>query len=1045
MKKQLLGKFSFFLLFFLSFSLGLSAQNFSVSGKVTDDAGKALDGATVQEKGTKNSVVTGQGGAFQITVKSAKAVLVISFVGHEATTVSVNSQSQLSVTLKSANESLTDVVVVGYATVKKKDVTGSVQGIGTTEIQSRPVANALEAMQGKVAGVDITSNERPGQLGSISIHGARSLGSINGNSVGASNAPLYVVDGIPLATGGIENINPQDIEAIDILKDASATAIFGSRGANGVIIVTTKQGKSGKLTLSFNNSIRLDNLVDSREMFNAGEYITFKRWAQYYSGLNTTTGVSTYPRGDQPTIANDRILFAATADPSAWNNIAKGWASGTWDGNQVATTDWRGMVMQQGITSDNTISVSGGTDKIKAYGSFGYLNNKGVIKGQSFRRFTAKANVDMTPTKWLSFGNNISVSYGTQEFGQSSAGVSTIGNPASGLYESARSIYPYAVPYDSAGNRILFPGGDAAVRNIIDEEKYNRDQRITLRAFGSIYGQVNLGNLIPVLKGLKYRLNFGPDISFYRDGIYVDANSVANGGSTSYASLQNNKTFSYTLDNLVYYDRSFGNHTVGVTLLHSATAYTQETSSLAGNGVPYSPQLWNALNTGVIPATQLTVSSGLSQYQLLSLMGRVNYSYKDKYLLTASVRRDGSSVLPAGHKTEVYPSVALAWRVNKENFMKGINWLNDLKLRVGYGAVGNSGIPAYTSQGPVTSLFYPYFTTNTAGAIINTLLPNLLLQWEKTVQKNVGLDFSVFNRRVSGSVDVYKSNTNLILRQSLPSASGYLSTFANIGETANNGVDINVTTVNIRNKNVTWTTNFNAAWQKEKIVSLATGSSDINNNWFVGQSIGVIYGYKTLGLWQAADSVAYKAFNTNGSKFFPGNVRVADLNGDNKIDPNNDRQIIGWTRPRWVVGMTNTVAYKGWEVSVFIYGRLNYLNNWGGEVEAARSVNRKINYYNENNYNAEFQKPIFNSGGAAGDSYFTALGYSKASFLKIRNISIGHVFDNKMLSRTGISNLKLYTQIANPGMLFTKLKFVEMDVNGPTWNRGFTFGLNASF
>ena len=284
-----------------------------------------------------------------------------------------------------------------------------------------------------------------------------------------------------------------------------------------------------------------------------------------------------------------------------------------------------------------------------------------------------------------------------------------------------------------------------------------------------------------------------------------------------------------------------------------------------------------------------------------------------------------------------------------------------------------------------------------------------------------------------------------IFRQNLPTVTGSLFTFANIGKTANNGFDINLTTVNIKRKDLMWTTTVNAAWQKEHIVSLATGSSDISNNWFVGQSIGVIYGYKTQGLWQAADSVTYKAFNTNGSKFFPGNVRVADLNGDNKIDPNNDQQIIGWTRPRWVIGMTNTVSFKGWEVSIFMYGRLNYLYNWGGEVEAARAVNRKINYYNENNLNGEFQKPIFSSGGAAGDPYYTALGYSKGSFLKIRNISIGHVFSNQILSKTGISNLKVYAQVANPGMLLTKLKFVELDVNGPTWNRGFTFGLNASF
>jgi TonB-dependent SusC/RagA subfamily outer membrane receptor len=399
-------------------------------------------------------------------------------------------------------------------------------------------------MQGKIAGVDVSSNERPGTVPNINIRGVRSLT--------ASNSPLFVVDNIPLSTGGIENINPSDIESIDVLKDASATAIYGSRGANGVVIITTKQGKSGKVTLNFNHSVTLENLVDDREMFNASDYITFKRWAYYYAGLNPVTGVSTNPRGDQPNINTDRSLFSATADPYAWANINQGWASGSWDGSKVQTTDWMGMVKEQSVTTDNTISVSGGSDKIKAYGSFGYLNNGGVIKGQSFQRYTGKANVDFTATNWLSFGNNMTVSYSKQQFGQSGAGIATIGSPAGGLYESARGIFPYAVPYDSSGNRILFPGGDNSVKSIIDEDKYNIDERVTLRAFGSLYAQVNFGSIFPILKGLKYRLNFGPDFSNYRDGIYVDANSVANGGSTSYASLQNNNTFSYTLDNLLY-------------------------------------------------------------------------------------------------------------------------------------------------------------------------------------------------------------------------------------------------------------------------------------------------------------------------------------------------------------------------------------------------------------------------------------------------------------------------------------------------------------
>jgi TonB-linked SusC/RagA family outer membrane protein len=827
---------------------------------------------------------------------------VITSIGFTDLEVAINNKSEVNITIVSTASSLQDVVVIGYSTIKKKDVTGAVAGINQKDIRSRPVDNAIQAMQGKVAGVDISSNERPGTVPNINIRGVRSLT--------ASNSPLFVVDNIPLITGGIENINPNDIESIDVLKDASATAIYGSRGANGVVIITTKQGKSGKVTLNFNHSVTLENLVDNREMFNASEYITYKRWAYYYAGLNPVTGVSTNPRGDQPNINTDKALFSATADPFAWANINQGWASGTWDGSKVQNIDWRGMVKEQSITTDNTVSVSGGSDKIKAYGSFGYLNNGGVVKGQSFERYTAKANVDFTATNWLTFGNSMTVSYGKQQFGQSNAGIATIGTPQGGLYESARSIYPYAVPYDSAGNRILFPGADNAIKSIVGEEKYNIDERVTLRAFGSLYAQVNIGSIFPVLKGLKYRMNFGPDFSSFRDGIYVDANSVANGGSTSYASSANNRTFSYTLDHLLYYDKAIGDHTFGLTLLYSQTDYRQEKSFISGNGVPQSSQLWYALSTGTVTGA-ISTKGELFEQQLQSYMARINYSYRDKYLLTVSARDDGSSVLAPGHKYTWFPSAALAWRITKEKFMN-VAWVNDLKLRIGAGVTGNSAVPAYATQGAITSLFYPFYTTSTAGAIPSLEMANLDLGWEKTTQYNVGIDFNLFKSRISGSVDVYKSNTtDLLLKRSIPSVTGYTSTFDNVGETANNGIDITLTTVNVKQKDLTWSTTLNAAWQKDHIVTLANGKqNDIPNNWFIDQPNGVIYGYKALGLWQAKDASIYSAFNANGFKFYPGNVRVADLNGDNKIDANNDQQIIGWTRPRWVVGMTNTVNYK---------------------------------------------------------------------------------------------------------------------------------------
>lgn len=1025
------------LLSFLLLSSVFALAQVSVSGKITDENNKPLEGVTVQVSDTKASTLTGPDGAFRISVPTSKSKLVFTSVGFERREVAVGTDGIVNVTLQSQNNALQDVVVIGYATVRKKDVTGAVSGIGEKEIKSRPVQDAVQAMQGKVAGVDITSNERPGSIGSINIRGVRSLL--------ASNNPLFVVDGIPLVSGGIDNFNPNDIESIDVLKDASATAIYGSRGANGVVIVTTKQGKNGRVNLNFNSSLRFDNLVDNEEMFSAAEYITFRRWAYYYQGLNYTTGISTNPRGDQPTLATDRVLFNATADPAAWANIAKGWASGKWDGSAVTTTDWRGLVTQQSVTSDNTISVSGGTDKMKAYASFGYLNNTGTIKGQAYKRYTTNINAEMTPTKWFTFGTNVSVAYSIQQYGQSTRNVSTVGTPSGGLYESARSLFPYAVPYDSAGNRVLFPGGDNSWKNVVDEWKYNIDQRTTMRAFGSINAQVDIGNVIHPLKGLKYRINFGPDINMYTDGVYIDANSVANGGSSSYASLLKGKAFSYTLDNLLYYDKTIGAHSFGLTLLASQTAFTGDSSTINGNGVPYSPQLWNALTSGVV--TTLSTSSNLVEQQLLSYMGRVNYSFKDRYLLTASIRRDGSSVFAKGHQYDNFPSAALAWRISREEFMHGLTWMDDLKLRAGIGVTGNSAVRPYTTQGAIVSVFYPFSSTNTAGAYLDPLLANQALKWEKTQQVNLGVDFSLFSRRVSGSVDVYSSKTyDLLLNRGLPTVTGYTSTYYNIGKTANKGIDITVSTVNYRSRSLMWSTTINASWQKDHIVALSNGNQDdIVNSLFIGQPLGVIYGYKAVGIWQPGDTTAIKAFNANGGSFSPGFTRVADLNGDNKIDPNNDRQLIGWTRPRWVVGMTNTFVYKGIELSVFLYGRLHYWYNTGGEGEAGRGVTRKIDYYTPDHTNSEYEKPVYNAGNASLDPYFAALGYKKASFIKVRNISLGYTVNNRYLGKAGISNLRAYVQVANPGMLFSQIKYLDMDVVSPTWNRGVTVGINATF
>jgi TonB-linked SusC/RagA family outer membrane protein len=560
-----------------------------------------------------------------------------------------------------------------------------------------------------------------------------------------------------------------------------------------------------------------------------------------------------------------------------------------------------------------------------------------------------------------------------------------------------------------------------------------------------LYGQVDFGAIVPALKNLKYRVNFGPDLSYYRDGTYIDPNSVISSGASS-ASLRKIQTYSYTLDHLLYYNKSVGRHDIGLTLLSSQTQYKSENNFISAKGIAFGSQRWNALSKNYIPATNLLdYSSDLAESQLQSYMARVNYTFNDKYLLTASARRDGASQLAEGHKYSWFPSAAIAWRMNHENFMRDARWVDDLKLRVGVGVTGNSAVARYATQGPITSVFYPFGSTLGSGAIPSTSLANQLLGWERTTQYNIGVDFALLKRRISGSLDVYKSRTTeLIQDMTLSSVTGFLETTANVAETANKGMDLSLTTVNIGSRAFNWTTTVTVSYQKDHIVALASGKQDdILNNLFIDEPNGVIYAFQGAGIWHLEDSATYKLFNAKGSKFSPGNARPVDINGDTLIDANHDRVIIGYTRPRWIVGMSNTFSYKSLELSIFLYGRLKYMFNTGGESQTARGVQRKIDYYTENNKNSEYQKPFYSEG--SGDAYSGVLGYRQASFIKVRNISLGYTLDSKVLKTTAVSSIKAYVQIANPGMLFSKIDWRDMDVNGPTYNRGITVGLNASF
>lgn len=453
---SVLQRLFFFTFLFMVCAIGAFAQGKTVSGTVLDKSGESVIGASVLVKGTTNGTITDFDGKFTLSNVSDDASLEISFVGYKTQLIPVKGRTMFNVTLEEDTEVLDEVVVVGYGVQKKSDVTGAMANVGAEELMARPVNNAFEALQGKAAGVDITSNERPGQIGDIRIRGNRSLE--------ASNSPLYVVDGVPLMSeSSIETLNPRDIESIDVLKDASATAIYGSRGANGVIIVTTKQGKSGRFSLDYSGTLTVSNLVDKSPSMSAADFIEFRRWAAY--NLDPTT----YAHPDSPTYENDMLLFDSALDgQTSRDNVLKGWANGTWDPSLVTDTDWTDIVTQTSISHEHTVSASGGTDKMNAYASFGYLSNDGTQKGQWYERYTGKMSLNINPTDWFQINASLNVTWSEQDYGMSTLGGRS-GSVPDAIYGTAKTIYNMAVPYDAEGNLVINPGGESGTYTIMDE------------------------------------------------------------------------------------------------------------------------------------------------------------------------------------------------------------------------------------------------------------------------------------------------------------------------------------------------------------------------------------------------------------------------------------------------------------------------------------------------------------------------------------------------------------------------------------------------
>ena len=999
----------FFIALFSVLAIGASAQNKTVSGTVIDGTGEPVIGASVLVKGTSNGVITDIDGNFTLQNVPSNGTIQVSFVGYKTQDIPVAGKSSINVKLMEDTEMLDEVVVVGYGVQKKSDVTGAITSVNEKTIRERPVQNAVSAMQGKAAGVDIQTNVRPGETSAVVIRGTR--------SIKADNSPLYVVDGVVLM-GDINDINPSDIESMEILKDASSTAIYGSRGANGVVLITTKSGKTGKVQVDYNMTISADIANSLTDWASAGEMLDRIRTAEINGGTyRLGTDVLTAPN-----LEADIAKFGH-GDAASIAAIQKAYEGGVYDPSRIPTTDWIDMMTRTGITQNHQLSISAGNEKSKLFTSLGYYKSKGVQLNQGFYRYTARINGEINVTNWLKFGTSISAAYSEQEYGKMNYSGSATG--AQDLYGRALSQYLIAQPYDEEGNLVEYPGGNAAApiwNPYIDiDNTSDNTRRVSLQA--------NAFAEITFTSWLKYRFNLGTNYNNKKIASWQGSQSTTNRKgvpATASASNESQDRKNWMIENILYFNKEVGVHSFGATLVQSAQKSMYETLSASANKIIYdSAKWWNlAANLNGKPSGY---GSGFSETMMMSWMGRINYALMNRYLLSASMRYDGSSVLARGHKWDYFPSASLAWKMQEEEFMKSLNWLDELKLRVGYGITGNSGVSAYTTSGPLSQYNYVYGTTPGIGMIPKDMA-NPELGWEKTKQINIGIDFAVLNRRLTGTIEWYQSNTyDMLMDRSIPGITGYSNVLDNIGKMKNTGIEFSLSSVNIDTRDFTWRTDLNISHNKEEIVSLVNGKEDMpaangGRGWFIGHPLEVYRYYVVDGLWQNTpeDLAEIALWKENGYNFEPGQYKPKEINVNHKLE-DDDKQIIGNRNPKVVIGLTNTFNYKNWELSFFLYGRLGqkyYYNinpNASGDYVVYGRKASLNEFWSEDNPGAKYPK-LTSASNVSDANVNRAANVHNGSFVAVRNISLGYTFTDKLLSKVGIRSLNMYAQVINPFM-----------------------------
>ncbi|HYC83594.1 MAG TPA: TonB-dependent receptor [Chryseosolibacter sp.] len=972
-------------------------QEAIVQGTVRSaDDGAPLPGVNVLVEGTTAGTTTDASGQYTISVSDKNAILVFSFIGYVTQKIAVNNQGTIDISLGPDIQQLSEVIVVGYGVQKRSDVTGSVASVPKERLSNLPVTNLMHAIQGTTAGLNIIQNSSvPGSSGTMRIRGI--------NSINANTSPFIVLDGVPFF-GVTNDINPNDIESIEILKDASAVAIYGTRGSNGVILITTKRGAVGKPHVSYNGYAGVEGMAHVLTPMNPDAYV--QKYEDYL-------------------IANNLTQTQILPNTFEVNNY-----------NAGLTTDWLDVATQPGRIQDHNVSLNGGTDNTKYYVGVGYLNQKGVVKGYQFKRINFRTNLDVTATDFLKLGTSVFFTNKNTDGGR----VNLL---------NATAMSPYSQPYTSTGQYEIYPMFPELLFSNpligLSVDRLDRGNNLTSGA----YAEVTPG----FLKGFKYRLQGSYVLEFGRFSEYSgrQANNLSGNGYVS-----NSETGSWVLENLFTYTKNFDRHHVDFTGLYSAQKNRYFTSNISVNGFVNDELSYNNLAAG----TSGSWGSFANSYALLSQMARVNYTFDGRYLFTFTARRDGYSAFgEKADKYAVFPVVALGWNIHNENFITNTDIVNQLKLRFSYGKTGNQAISPNQTATTASTTTLAMNGSLTNGVLLGNRLGNEELKWETTLQSNLGLDFAVIKNRLAGTIEIFKSTTeDILLLRSVPNISGYTQVWDNLGKLENKGVEVTLRTTNLDAGGFKWETNLNFSSFRNKILDLyGDKRDDIGNRWFIGKPLQTIYDYEMVGVWQEGEGTAgWDASAKPGDLKFKDQITV-DSDGDGVRDATDgvinadDRIVLGTRLPKWYGGITNTFHYRNFHLNVFIQtsqGSLkNNVDKSYADERGRRNIPAEVGYWTPENKSNVWPSLAYNNQRGYGYP-------SDNSYVRIKDVTLSYSFPQSLISRARLSNLTVYVAGRN---LRTFTEWIGWDPEndhsgrgGGDWTnnyplvRTYSFGVNVT-